>query len=59
MILCKQNLVKFCPPILKILSKNQCLTTVNVRNSVSNWHKMTLYNTNIDFVNDNVSTKFG
>ena len=28
-------------------------------NSVANLQKMTLYNTNVDLVNDNVYTKFG
>ena len=29
------------------------------RNSVANLQKMTLYNPNLDLVNDNVYTKFG
>ena len=28
-------------------------------NSVANLRKMTIYNTNVDLVNDNVYTKFG
>ena len=35
MIMCIQNLVEFCPSILKILSKNQCLTTIKGCNSAS------------------------
>ena len=56
MIMCIQNLVKFCPSILKILSKNQFLTSIKGCNSVANLRKMTLYNSNIDLVNGNVYT---
>ena len=54
-----QNLVKFCLFVLKILSENQILTSIKGRNSVANLQKMTLYNPNIDLVNDNVYRKFG
>ena len=56
MIMCIQNLIKFCPIILK--SKIQILKSIKGRNSVSNKRKMTLYNPNVDLVNDNVHTKF-
>ena len=59
MIMCIQNLVKFCAFILKILNKNLILTSIKSCNSVANLRKMTIYNTNIDLVNDNVYTKFG
>ena len=59
MIMCIQNLVKFCPSILKILSKKIFLTSIKGHNSVANLRKMTIYNTNIDHVNDKVYTKFG
>ena len=61
MIMCIQNLVKFCPFILKIWSKNQILESIKGRNSVANLQKKqtTLYNTNVDLVNDDVYTKFG
>ena len=59
MIMCIQNLVKVCPSILKILSKNQFLTSIKGRNSVEHLRKKTLYITNIDLVDDNVYTKFG
>ena len=59
MIKCIQNLVKFCPSILKILSKNQFLTSIKGRNSVEHLPKKTLYNINIDLVDDHVYTKFG
>ena len=59
MIKCIPNLVSICLFVLKILSKNQILTSIKVRNSVANLRKTTIYNTNVDLVNDNVSKKFG
>ena len=57
--MCIQNLVKFCPSILKILSKNQFLTSVKGCNSVANSRKITIYKNNLDLVHNNVYTKFG
>ena len=57
--MCIQNLVKFCPLVLKILSGNEILTSIKGRNSVANLRKMTLYNPNQDLINGNVYTKFG
>ena len=59
MIMCIQNLVSICLFFLKILSKNQILTSIKGRNSVANLRKTMIYDTNIDLVNDNVYTKFG
>ena len=59
MIMCMQNLVSICLFFLKILSKNQIQTSIKARNSVANLRKTTIYDTNIDLVNDNVYTKFG
>ena len=59
MMMCIQNLVLFCQFVLKILSKNQFLTSIKGRNSFANLGKTKIYNTNIDLVNDNVYTKFG
>ena len=59
MIMCMQNLVSIRLFFLKILSKNQILTSIKARNSVANLRKTTIYDTNIDLVNDNVHTKFG
>ena len=59
MIMCIQNLVKFCPFILKIWSKNLILESIKGRNSVANLRKTTIYFTNVDLVNDDVYTKFG
>ena len=59
MLMCIQNLVKFCPLVLKILSGNEILTSIKGRNSVANLRKMKLYNPNVDLVNGNVYTKSG
>ena len=59
MMMCIQNLVLFCQFVLKILSKNQILTSIKGSDSVANLRKTKLYNTNIDLVNDNLYTKFG
>ena len=59
MMMCIQNLVSFCQFVLKILSKNQILTSIKDRNSVANLRKTTIYNTKVDLVDDNVFTKFG
>ena len=59
MMMCIQNLVLFCQFVLKILSKNQFLTSIKGRNSFAILRKIMIYNTNIDLVNDNVYTKFG
>ena len=59
MIMYIQNLVLFCQFVLKILSKNRILTSIKGSNSVANLRKTTIYNTDVDLVNDNVYTKFG
>ena len=59
MMMCIQNLVLFCKFVLKILSKNQFLTSIKGRNSFANLRKTMIYNTNIDLVNDYVYTQFG
>ena len=59
MMMCMQNLVLFCQFVLKILSKNQILTSIKGRNSVANLRKTKIYNTKIDLVTDNVYTNFG
>ena len=56
MIMCIQNLVTFCQFVLKILSKNQVLTSIKCRNSLANLRKIIIYNTNIDLVNNDVYT---
>ena len=59
MLMCIQNLVKFCPLVLKILSGNEILTSIKGRNSVANLQNLKLYNPNLDIINVNVYTKFG
>ena len=57
--MCIQNLVKFCPLVLKILSGNEILTSIKGHNSVANLRNLPLYNPNLDIINVNVYTKFG
>ena len=57
--MCIQTLVSFCQFVLKILSKNQILTSIKGSNSLANLRKTTIYYTKVDLVNDNVYTKFG
>ena len=59
MIMCIQNLVSICPFVLKILSKNQILTSIKDRNYVANLRKRMIYIANVDLVNDYVNTKYG
>ena len=59
MIMLIQNLVSICQLVLKILSKNQILTSIKGRNSVANLRKTMIYDTTIDLVYDNVYIKFG
>ena len=54
--MCIQNLVKFCPLVLKILSGNEILTFIKGRNSVENLRNLTLYNPNLETINVNVYT---
>ena len=58
-LMCIQNLVKFCPLVLKKLSGNKILTLIKGLNSVANLQKMKLYNPDLDLINVNVYTKFG
>ena len=59
MLMCIQILVKFCPLVLKILSRNGILRSIKARNSVANLRNLTHYNPNINLINVNVYTKFG
>ena len=58
MIMCIQNLVKFCPFILKIWSKNLILESSKGRNCCK-FAKKQRFTINVDLVNDDVYTKFG
>ena len=46
--MCIQNLVKFCPLVLKILSGDEILTSIRGCNSVANLRNLTLYDLNLD-----------
>ena len=59
MLMSIQNLVKFCPFVLKILSGNENLRSIKGGNSGANLRNLTLYNPNLDTINVNVYTKFG
>ena len=59
MMMCIQNLVLFCQFVLKILSKNQILTSIKGRNSVANLRKNKDLRYKLDLVTDNVYTNFG
>ena len=59
MMTCIQNLVGFCQFVLKILSGNEILTSINGRNSIKILRKMTGNNPKLDLVNVDVHTKFG
>ena len=53
------NLVKFCPFVLKILNRNEILAYTKSHNSGTNVQKMTCYNPNVDLVNMNAYIKCG
>ena len=58
MMMCIQNLDRFCQFLLKILSGNKILKSIKGRNSVKILRKMTGNNPKLDLVNDDVHTKF-
>ena len=59
MLICTQNLVRFCQFVLKILSGNKILTSIKGLNSVKILRKMTGNNPKLDHVNVDVHMKFG
>ena len=59
MMMCIQNLVRFCQFVLKILSGNKILTSIKGHNSVKILRKMKGNNPKLDLVNVDVHTKFG
>ena len=59
MLMCIQNLVRFCPSVLEILSGNEIRTSIKGLNSVKILRKMTGNNPKVDVVNVDVHTKFG
>ena len=58
MLVCIQNLVRFCQLVLEILSGNKILTSIKGRNSVKNLLKITGNNPKLDLVNVDGHTKF-
>ena len=59
MMMCIQNLVRFCQFVLKILSGNEILTSIKGHNSDKILRKMMGNNPKLDLVNVDVHTKFG
>ena len=59
MLMCIQNLVRFCLFVLKILSGNKFVTSIKGRNSDKIFRKMMGNNPKLDLVNVDVHTKFG
>ena len=59
MLMCIQNLVRFCQFVLKILSGNKILTSIKGHNSDKILQKMTGNNPKLDLVNVDVHTNFG
>ena len=58
MFMCIQNLVRFCPSVLEILSGNEIRTSIKGLNSVTILRKMTGNNPKVDVVNVDVHTIF-
>ena len=59
MLMCIQNLDRFCLSVLKILSGNKILTEIKGCNSVKILRKNDGNNLKLDLVNVDVHTKFG
>ena len=61
MLMCIQNSVRFCKFVLKILSRNEILTSIKGRYSVKILRKMMGNNDHpkLELVNVDVHTKFG
>ena len=59
MLICMQNLVKFCPLVPKIWSGNYILTSIKGHNSVANFRNLTLKQSQPRYYHVNVYTKFG
>ena len=57
MLMCIQNLVRFGQYVLKLLSRNETLTSIKGLNSVKSLRKVT--GNKLDLVDVDVHTKFG
>ena len=58
-MMCIQNLVRFCPFILKLLSRNKIVTSIKGCKSVKILRNITGHNPKLDLVNVDVHTIFG
>ena len=58
MLLCIQNMVRFCQFILKILIGNKILTSIKGCNSIKILGKMVGHNPKLDLVNVDMHTIF-
>ena len=58
-VMCIQNLVRFCPSVLKILSGNEILMSIKDHNSDKILRKMTGNNLKLDLNNVDVHINFG
>ena len=54
-----QNLVEVHQFVLKILNRNEILTSIKGQNSLINLQKLTWNNPNLDLADMNASAKFG
>ena len=59
MLMCIQNLGRFCPSVLKILSGKEILSSIKGHNSIKILRKMTGNNLKLDHINIDVHIKFG
>ena len=59
MLMCIQNLIRFCQFVLKIFSGNEILTSIKGSNFVKILQKTTGNNPKLDLVNVDVHTNFG
>ena len=59
MLMCIQNLVRFCQFVLEILSGNKILISIKDNNSVKILRKIMGNNPKLDLVSVDVHTKFG
>ena len=59
MLMCIQNLFRFCQFVHKVLSGNEILTSIKGRNSVKILRKMRGNSPKLDLVNVDVQAKFG
>ena len=59
MLMCTQNLVRFCQFILELLSGNEIQTSIKGRNLVKILQKNDRYNPKLDLINVDAHITFG